>query len=236
MRERQMAPPNRFARVIIGWNQIQEFLDASKWAPKAGRGTFPNRYPSSQSLGAIGEALARSGTHFPLLEFQQVIGTEKRNGENFLLWQIRDQSAGGLGLASSHPADADLPVGTLIMVAVEGDTAWSLGRVVRKFKGLDENETRFGVQVIGEDAVPVRLVPRQPDDPVNNAQINSITGLFLCRPDHPEQQDLMLVSSSALAYTRRFELKTGSKRLAIRAALPVQSAGAWVMIQFEEDA
>ncbi|MCY7388206.1 MAG: hypothetical protein LH481_09100, partial [Burkholderiales bacterium] len=182
-----------------------------------------------------GEALARSGTNLPIFDSQPVIGMARRNSENFLLWQIRDQSAGGVGLASSDEQDADLPVGTLIMVAIEGETAWSVGRIVRKFKGLDEGDTRFGIQVIGQDAVPVRLIPRQPDDQINNTQLNSVTGLFLCRPDHPEQQDLMLVSSGALAYTRRFELKTGNKRLAIRASLPLQSAGAWVMIQFEED-
>jgi len=234
-RVRQVAPPNRFAQVVIGWNQIQDFIEASKWGIKASRGTFPITYPSTRSLGIFGEALARSGTALPIFDPQPQASTEQRNSENFLLWRIRDQSAGGFGLASSHTADAEIPVGTLILVAVEGEVVWSVGRVVRKFKGLDETDTRFGLQVIGEDAVPVRLIPRQPDEQVRDAQISAVTGLFLSRPEHPEQQELLLVSSSALAYTRRFELKTGSKRLAIRATLPVQSAGAWVMIQFEED-
>jgi hypothetical protein len=60
-------------------------------------------------------------------------------------------------------------------------------------------------------------------------------GLFLCRPEKPEQQDLLLISSAVLAYTRRFELKTGPKRLALHTTVPVQSAGAWVMIQFTTD-
>lgn len=234
-RVRQVAPPDRFAQVIIGWSHIQEFLEASKWGIKANRGTFPTTYPSTRSLGIIGEALARSGTASPIYDPQAQTNTEHCNSENFLLWRIRDQSAGGFGLASSHRADAELPVGTLILVAVEGEVVWSLGRVVRKFKGLDETDTRFGIQVIGEDAVPVRLIPRQPDENVGNGQVSTVTGLFLSRPEHHELQELLLVSSSALAYTRRFELRAGSKRLAIRTTLPVQSAGAWVMIQFEED-
>ena len=234
-RVRQVAPPNRFAQVIIGWNHIQEFIEASTWGINAKRGTFPTTYPSTRSLGIIGEALARSGTGLPIFDRLAETRTAQRSSENFLLWRIQDQSAGGFGLASSHTADAELPVGTLILIALEGEVVWSLGRVVRKFKGLDETDTRFGIQVIGEDAVPVRLIPRQPDEQVRNAQLSAVTGLFLSRPEHYEQQDLLLVSSSALAYTRRFELKTGSKRLAIRATLPVQSAGAWVMIQFEED-
>ena len=234
-RERQVAPPNRFAQVIIGWNQIQEFLEASKWALKSGRGTFPATYPSTQKLGLIGDALARSGSNLPIFDAHPPTLATNRNSENFLLWEIRDQSAGGLGLASADDTDSHLPVGTLIMIAIEGETAWSVGRIVRKFRGLDETATRFGIQVIGQDAVPVRLIPRQPEDQGNNTQLIAITGLFICRPEHPEQQDLMLVSSSALAFTRRFELKTGNKRLAIRAALPVQSAGAWVMIRFEDD-
>ena len=234
-RTRQVAPPNRFAQVIIGWNQIQDFIEASKWGIKTSRGTFPGTYPSTRSLGIIGEALARSGAALPIFDQQSESSTEHRNSENFLLWRIRDQSTGGFGLASSHAEDAEIPVGTLILVAIEGEAVWSVGRVVRKFKGLDEADTRFGVQVIGEDAVPVRLIPRQPDEQVRDARISAVTGLFLSRPDNHERQELLLVSSSALAYTRRFELKTGSKRLAIRATLPVQSAGAWVMIQFEED-
>jgi hypothetical protein len=236
-RVRQVAPPNRFAQVIIGWNQIQEFIEASTWGIKASRGTFPTTYPVTRSLGIIGEVLARSATNLPIFDLQPEASTERRNNENFLLWTIRDHSAGGFGLSSSHKADAELPVGTLMLVAPEGEAAWSLGRIVRKFKDLDETDTRFGIQVIGEDAVPVRLIPRQPDDQVRhvNLQLSAVTGLFLSRPEQHEHQELMLVSTSALVYTRRFELKTGSKRLAIRATLPVQSAGAWVMIQFEED-
>ncbi|MEO8104253.1 MAG: hypothetical protein ABI790_17195 [Betaproteobacteria bacterium] len=234
-RERKLAPADRFARVIIGWNQIQDFLEASNWGAKAGRGAFPATCPSSRKLGKVGEALARTGSDLPLFDSHFAPGSETRDSENFLLWHIRDMSAGGLGLASAHTADADLAVGTLIMVAIEGETSWSLGRIVRKFKGLGESDTRFGIQVIGLDAVPVHLIPRQPDDQVKHTLISTLTGLFLGRPDQPEHQDLMLVSSSALAYTRRFELKTGNKRFPIRATLPVQSAGAWVMIQFEED-
>lgn len=234
-RERKVALPNRFAQVIIGWNLIQEFVEASNWASKAGRGSFPTKCPSSQALGAAGEALARAAAELPVLDAIAVTSKEKRNSENFLLWQIRDQSAGGIGLASANDADADLPVGTLVMVVPEGEESWSLGRIVRKFKGLDADDIRFGLQIIGQDVVPVHLMPRQSDDREKNTQLSPVRGLFLCQPDQSERQDLMLVSASSLAYTRRFELKTGTKRLAIRATLPVQSAGAWVMIQFEED-
>ncbi|MBL0122446.1 MAG: hypothetical protein IPP88_06830 [Betaproteobacteria bacterium] len=234
-RERQPAPPDRFAQVIVGWNLIQDFLEASSWEAKSGRGTFPAKCPSPQKFGAAGEALARSSTDLPLIDAHFGPEPEHRNSNNFLLWRIRDLSAGGIGLASARTADADISVGTLILVAVEGEASWSLGRIVRKFKGLDENDTRFGIQLIGQDAVPVHLIPRQSEDQAKRTLMSAVSGLFLCRPDETERQDLMLVSSGALAHTRRFELKTGNKRLPIRASLPVQSAGAWVMIQFEED-
>ncbi len=234
-RERQIAPSDRFARVVVGWNQIQDFVDASSWEAKAGRGVFSAKCPSRLKPPVSAEHLANSSTGLPLLDPQFSSGTEKRDAENFVLWRARDVSAGGLGLSSMHAADTELAVGTLLLVAMEGESLWSLGRIVRKFKALDENDTRFGIQLIGQDAVPVRLTPRQPEDQGKNTLISSVIGLFLCRPDQPEKQDLLLISSTALAYTRRFELKTGNKRLPIRTALPVQSAGAWALIQFEED-
>ncbi|MEP7156002.1 MAG: hypothetical protein ABI905_09525 [Betaproteobacteria bacterium] len=234
-RERQVAAPDRFARVVVGWNHIQDFIEAATWDSKAGRGTFGAKYPSHRKLGAVGEILARSATDLPILDPHFEPGTEKRDNENFVLWRLRDSSAGGLGLSSSHAADADLSVGTLLLVAMEAENRWSLGRIVRKFKALDETDSRFGIQLMGQDAVPVRLTPRQPDEQVKNTLFNTVMGLFLCRPEQPDKQDLLLVSSSALGYTRRFELKTGAKRLPIRTALPLQSAGAWVLIQFEED-
>lgn len=234
-RERQQAPPDRFARVVVGWNQIQDFVEASSWEAKAGRGTFGAKCPSRLKAPVTGEHPANSSTGLPLLDPQFSGGTEKRDAENFVLWRARDVSTGGLGLSSTHAADTELAVGTLLLVAMEGESQWNLGRIVRKFKALDENDTRFGIQLIGQDAVPVRLTPRQPEDQGKNTLISSVVGLFLCRPDQPDKQDLLLISSIALAYTRRFELKTGSKRLPIRTALPVQSAGAWALIQFEED-
>jgi hypothetical protein len=234
-RERKPSVVDRFARVVIGWNLIHDFLDASNWGAKTGRGTFSAKCPSARALGAAAEAMALARDDSTLLDQHFRTGTEHRDAENFLLWKISDLSVGGLGLASVDSTDAELPVGTLMMVAIEGESAWSLARIVRKFKGLDEKDTRFGIQVIGLDAVPVHLIPRPPDDQVTNTLIQTVTGLFLCRPEQPNQQDLMLVSSSALAHTRRFELKSGTKRLPIRATLAMQSAGAWVMIQFEED-
>lgn len=234
-RAREQAPPDRFARVVVGWNQIQDFVEASSWETKAGRGTFGAKCPSRLKSPAAAELAANSAGGLPVLDPQFASGGEKRDAENFVLWRTRDVSAGGLGLSPMHAADAELAVGTLLLVAMEGENHWSLGRIVRKFKALDENDTRFGIQLIGQDAVPVRLTPRQPEDQGKNTLISSVIGLFMCRPDQADKQDLLLISSTALAYTRRYELKTGNKRLPIRTAMPVQSAGAWALIQFEED-
>lgn len=232
-RERQAAAPNRFARMIVGWNSIQEFIDASTWDPKTGRGTFPTRNPQSEELGAIAiEVLVKTGTHVPV---SPDTPGEQRDSDDFPLWRIRDTSAGGYGLSSEYPPDADHAVGTLVLICPEGETRWDLGRIVRKFKGLDTNDVRFGVQVTGIDAVPVRLKPRPPEDQVKYTVMGPAAGLFLRRPEKQDQQDLLLISSAVLAYTRRFELKTGQKRLALHTTVPVQSAGAWVMIQFTTD-
>ena len=126
-------------------------------------------------------------------------------------------------------------VGALMLIAMDRETRWSLGREVRKFKNLDDGDVRFGVQIMGIDASPVRLTPRPGDEQANNSLIGSVTGLFVGRYEDPTKQDLLLISASALASARRYEIKAGTKRTAIRTTLPVQSAGAWALIQFEEE-
>ena len=235
-RERQNAPADRYARVIIGWNQIQEFIDAASWHAKSGRGNFPDKFPSSaKALGALGEVLARSVVDAVLPDPDQTASGNSRDDHNFALWRVRDSSAGGLGLSSALGLDGDLAVGTLILVAMDRETRWSLGRVVRKFRGLEGGDVRFGIHLMGVDASPVRLTPRPVDDQAKNPLISTVTGVFLGRHENPAVQDLLLVSASALASTRRYELKSGTRRSPIRTTLPVQSAGAWVLIQFEED-
>lgn len=235
-RERKAAPQDRFARVIIGWNQIQEFIDASRWEAKAARGAFPARQPASSTMGAIGsEALARSATDLAIFDANQEQHRTRRDEANFALWRLRDISAGGMGLSSDHAADADLAVGSLLLIATQDESRWSLGRIMRKFKGLDDADIRFGIQLMGVDAAPVRLTPRPAEDQVKNTLISTVTGLFLAPHDNPASQDLLLVSSSALAYTRRFEMKVGTRRVPVRTTLPVQNAGAWVLIRFDDE-
>jgi len=235
-RERKVAPPDRYARIVIGWNQIQEFIDAARWEAKAGRGNFPVRHPSAGLIGPMGgEVLARSATDLSIFDANQEQHRSHRDDANFALWRLRDVSAGGLGLSSDHAGDADLAVGTLLLISNEGDSRWSLGRIMRKFKTLDGNDIRFGIQLMGVEAAPVRLTPRPAEDQVQNTLISSVTGLFLSPHDNPASQELLLISSSALAYTRRFEMKAGTKRMPVRTTLPVQNAGAWVLIRFEDE-
>ena len=235
-RERQPAPADRFARVVIGWNQIHEFIEASRWEAKAARGIFPVRQPTFSLLGVVGEEMARSATNLPVFDSNQEPHRQQRDADDFALWRVRDLSVGGLGLSSDHAPDADLAVGTLLLVGIAGETRWSLGRIMRKFKGLESNDVHFGIQLMGVEAVPVRLTPRPTEDQVKSTLISTVTGLFLAAHDNPGQQDMLLVSSSVLAYTRRFEMKIGSKRVPVRTTLPVQNAGAWVLIRFEVEA
>ncbi|MBL8513722.1 MAG: PilZ domain-containing protein [Betaproteobacteria bacterium] len=211
----------RHVRAIAGWNAIAEYADASHWEAKSGRGRFPPKYPLFQTPG-------QGGT--PAGELETV-----RDENQFMLWRVRDTSAGGMGLSVAHGLDHEYAVGTLIALSENDAQGWTIGRIVRKFKDLDGVDTRYGVQLLGHKAVPVKLTPRPPEGQVATTLMSSVTGLFLCESQEGGAQDLLLTSMGALAYTRRFELKTGAKRLAIRTALPVQSAGAWVLIRFEED-
>ena len=236
-RERKEAPPDRDARVIVGWNQIQEFIDASTWKLKGARGIFPEKHPAlTKTLGALGEALAQSANDTTMFDSGQAVARVRRDENNFALWRVRDISVGGLGLSSDHAPDGDLAVGTLVLIAMDREARWGLGRIVRKFSSLDGGHVRFGIQILGIDASPVRLTPRPTDDQSKNPLISAVTGLFLGRYENPAIQDLLLVSASSVASTRRYELKTGTKRSQIHTTLPLQSAGAWVLIQFEEDA
>jgi hypothetical protein len=212
----------RHVRTVAGWNAIHEFVEASHWESKSGRGRFPPKLPTFAKLGEA-PAPARAGL--------DMVCDENR----FPLWRVRDTSPGGMGLSVAHGLDPEHAVGTLIALSESDTQGWSIGRIVRKFKDLDGVDTRYGVQLLGHKAVPVKLTPRPPEGQVATTLMSSVTGLFLCESQEGGAQDLLLTSMGALAYTRRFELKTGSKRFAIRTTLPVQSAGAWVLIRFEED-
>lgn len=212
----------RQIRAIAGWNAISDFIDGSHWEAKSGRGRFPPKFPA-----------------YPQHEEKPLpagaaLGT-LRDDDQFLLWRVRDTSPGGMGLSVAHGLDPEFAVGTLIALSENDTQGWSLGRIVRKFKDLDGVDTRYGVQLLGHKAVPVKLTPRPPEGQATNTLLTSATGLFLCESPEGGNQDLLLTSMGALACTRRFELKTGTKRFAIRTALPIQSAGAWVLIRFEED-
>lgn len=222
-RERSVATGHREVRVVAGWNALQEFIDASTWELKTGRGVFPAKFPVHASLGAQ----AHSG------DGPTNVGTP-RDENHFALWRVRDTSAGGMGLSVRHGDEAEHAVGTLVAIAEKPETGWTLGRIVRKFKDLDGEQTRYGIQLLGHRAVPVRLTPRPPEGQLTTL-MSSVSGLFLSESETGEAQDLLLTSMSAMAYTRRFELKTGTKRLPIRTTLPLQSAGAWVLMRFEED-
>lgn len=221
-RERAVATGHRDVRVVAGWNAIQEFIDASTWEQKTGRGVFPSKCPTHAQVGVRTSEDAKPAS------------TGQRDTDHFSLWRVRDTSSGGMGLSVRHFDDADHAVGSLLAISESKEAGWTLGRIVRKFKDLDGEQTRYGVQLLGHRAVPVRLTPRPPEGQLTTV-ISAVSGLFLCDSDTGDAQDLLLTSMSALAYTRRFELKTGTKRLPVRTTLPVQSAGAWVLIKFEED-
>ena len=235
-RERKESAPDRYTRVIIGWNQIQEFIDASIWKLKSARGVFPGKFPTlTKPLGALGEVMARTASDAPPPEDAEDSPKDQRDDNNFALWRVRDSSEGGLGLSSDFGPDGELAVGTLVLLALDRESRWSLGRIVRKFRVLDGSDVRFGVQLLGVDASPVRVTPRPADDQAHNPLITTVTGLFLGRHENPAVQDLLLISASAVATTRRYELKSGAKRVPLRTTLPLHSAGAWVLIQFEEE-
>lgn len=234
-RERQVAEPNRFARVVVGWSELQRFIDAATWPAKSGRGTFPSRFPWD------GNGVALADDALPVLDSHFLAGGMKRDAENFPLWRVRDVSAGGYGLSSTAAVDEALAVGTLLLLEVQGEGRWHLARMVRKFKSLDEAETRFGVELLGVSAAPVRLTPRTPEGAVQIKVMSATTALMLSRrerserQDLPETNDLMLMSTSAVAYSHRFELKDEHGRQPIRTIAPVHSAGAWVVMQCAAD-
>lgn len=232
-RERASVPELRAVRVICGWNAIQEFVDAASWTAKTGRGNFPAKFPA---FGTTGAAM-RDTMPLPIIDATFVPPSETRDENNFAQWRLRDISQGGMGLSSTDAADAALPVGTLVMVSASEDEGWVVGRVVRKFEDLDGDATRFGIQVLGHQAVPVKLTPRPAEHlQLMNTLMSSVNAIFLCEHETGGAQHLMLLSGGALASTRRFELKTGAKRFALRTTFPLQSAGAWVLMRFEEDA
>jgi hypothetical protein len=121
---------------VIGWNQIHEFIEASRWEAKAARGIFPVRQPTFSLLGVVGEEMARSATNLPVFDSNQEPHRQQRDADDFALWRVRDLSVGGLGLSSDHAPMRTWRSARCCWSASPAKTRWSLGRIMRKFKGL----------------------------------------------------------------------------------------------------
>lgn len=232
-RERRVAETNQFVKVVAGWNHIRQFMDAAPWDRRTGRGAFLPVYPKFEA------AAADAANVVPITQAAdaEINSAQIRNEAGFPMWRLRDRSAFGVGLSTNDTEAAAYAVGTLLLLGGENDEKWRLGRIVRKFKVLSEDETRFGIDILGVNALPVKLIQRQRNDgqSTTSASIGSISGILLCGRGNPQGHDQLFLAQSSTLHSQRFELKTESARLPITIGLPLQSAGGWVIVGFEAE-
>lgn len=73
-------------------------------------------------------------------------------------WQVKDSSDSGLRIESRTRAAAQLQIGDLLVLLLEGESRWRIG-LVRRLKRRTAEHTEIGVEVIAEHAVLV--IPEQ---------------------------------------------------------------------------
>lgn len=235
-RERRVAETDQFVKVVAGWNNIRQFMEAASWDKRTGRGTFLPVYPKfEQPTEVVGNVVpitqASAMTDVPP-------AAQKLSETGFPLWRLRDRSAFGVGLSTSDSEADAYAVGTLLLMVGEKDDKWRLGRIVRKFKVLNEEETRFGVDILGVNALPVKLIQRARNDQrtAPATLVGTFSGIFLCGRQSKGEHDQLFLAQGATLHTQRFELKTDTARLPINTKHPLHSAGGWVIVGFEAEA
>ncbi len=233
-RERRVAETDKLVRVVAGWNHIRQFMEAAPWDRRTGRGTFLPMYPTFEVPVEVGSnvvPISQAAADLPS-------AAQRRDQAGFPQWRLCDRSAFGVGLSTGDAEAAAYAVGTLILFAIENDEKWRIGRIVRKFKTLNEDETRFGIDVLGTNALPVKLIQRQRNDGLGKpaaTMLGTISGILLCGRTANRGHDQLFLAQSSTLHSQRFELKTESARLPINIGIPLYSAGGWVIVGFEAE-
>jgi hypothetical protein len=206
--------------VASGWTEIPILMRQSR--PWITYQPFKYTYDSTVGPGALNGAKWRN-TASP--DGNDRLHLDRRG------WQILDTSESGYRIQSRTRAGAQLPVGALLALLLEGESRWRIG-IVRRLKRRTGGHTELGVEIIAENAKLMTLEPVEADVSVILRSTNARTFQAIYVP--PQQRAQMAPIRCLVLPTAEFKpgrllsLKAEGQTNEVRLALLIEYTKEWV--------
>lgn len=153
-------------------------------------------------------------------------------------WQVMDSSDSGFRIESRTRTAAQLQIGDLLVMLLEGESRWRIG-IVRRLKRRIAEHTELGAEVIAENAV---LVMPEPVGNGNNALVYDIGAkprVFHALYVPPQQRAQtapvrsIVVPAGEYQPSRVFSIEMDGQSNQIRLVLLIEQTKDWVWTTFE---
>lgn len=221
------------ARAILvapGWAEIAILLrEARPWRP---HDPYKYTYDDAAELVALGRAAAQS----------KETGSVKDNlHPDRRGWNVIDTSESGCRIQSSTKNAANLKIGDLLGMLLEGDSRWRAG-IVRRLKRRTAEHTELGIEIIAENTlliVPEPVTTRESGYLVNGTDVNSkrqaFDALYVPPQQRPNQAPVrsLVVPTAEFSPGRILEVKLEGQNHQIRLAVTIEQTREWVWTTYE---
>jgi cyclic-di-GMP-binding protein len=218
--------------VAPGWTEIAILMrEARPWRP---HDPYKYTYDDAAELVALGRAQVPK---------KDASGIKDNLHPDRRGWHVLDTSESGCRIQSTTRQAAQLQIGGLLALLLEGDSRWRIG-VVRRLKRRTAEHTELGLEIIAENSVlimpePLTFTARDSGYSVNGIDVTTKGKPFDALYVPPQQREQMATVRSlvvpAAEYTpgRVLSLKVEGETREVRLAVMVEQARDWVWTTFE---
>ena len=214
--------------VAPGWAEIAILLrEARPWRP---HDPYKYTYDDAAELVALGRAQKKDSR-----TAQENLHPDRRG------WQVIDTSESGCRIQSSTKPAANLQIGDLLGLLLEGDSRWRAG-IVRRLKRRTAEHTELGIEIIAENTlliVPEPVAARDSGNSANGMDVNpkgkSFDALYVPPQQRANQTPVRSIVVPASEFTpgRMLALKLEGQNLHIRLAVTIEQNREWVWTTYE---
>ncbi len=216
--------------VAPGWAEIAILLrEARPWRP---HDPYKYTYDDAAELVALGRAAAKSKDTGNV---KDNLHPDRRG------WQVIDTSESGCRIQSSTKGAANLQIGHLLCLLLEGDSRWRVG-IVRRLKRRTAEHTELGIEIIAENTLlimPEPYVARESGYSVNGVDVNikrqSFDALYVPPQQRMNQAPVrsLVVPTAEFSPGRILVVKLDGQNHQIRLAVTIEQTREWVWATYD---
>ena len=216
--------------VAPGWNAIAILMrEARPWRP---HDPYKYTFDDAAELVALGRAQAQKKD---AANVKENLHPDRRG------WQVLDTSESGCRIQSSTRNAANLQIGDLLGLLLEGDSRWRIG-IVRRLKRRTAEHTELGIEIIAENTVlvmPEPVATRDTGYSVNGTDVSSKRQAFDALYVPPQQRPNLAPVRSLVLPTAQFSpgrmlmVKLEGLNHQIRLAVTIEQTREWVWTTYE---